>query len=797
MIGIPGIRTAEPATTRRPEGTRPDVARSDAPYAKPQRSKATPSDRTRPDAPQTATTRTAPSRAGSERSDAPRAGSARSDAPRSAAASRSAAPRASMDRTDAVQGEFADAGPVDTTKPSATPPEFAAMLAQLAGSPLPVRDALPQPKPNDGVSLVDRLVDGELNETLATTGETSDALRYGMLTVTPAPQPARSLPAVATAGPAPVPERAPLRVNDAVNDAVSDALRHGIFPRPQQTTAAERLASTPQREIVDDPTQALLSRIATQRGSSLEQLLALGDTRGADARLALDAILGKAGTAAGLRLAAQREALGFGNAVDGATGMMDWEGGTTNADIATAMDTHGHAQAQIHAAQAMAAALDLSAADPTTPVKQLDGVAPELRARVERVIDRMKQEFGHDVTVVESVRSQERQDLLFEQGRSRPGQVVTWTRDSAHTRGEAVDVVIDGRWDNAEGFARLQRIAREEGLRTLGMDDPGHLELLRNGAPGTKASIGTPLMDAYPKARSEPLPQQATIAGVAQVAGVARVADVAGTAEPVNTAASNPNRQAQLSAYTAQQNAGQQGEQQSGGSFQRSASDEGGQPGTRARKVGPASREMSTDELNSMHPNSMAAGALGGVERVINTTPTPAAGSAQAERVSDVQQLRADAPAGPLTRMTLNVDGANGLQERVTVDLRGNTVDTVITTNAANVDTLRMRSGELQDALLRHGLDGESVTVRAASTSSDSADAIRAMAGSRDAMKLGAAPASTSGEGANANQQRDRTPSRDTDAQDDARRQQANRTREDRQHDGQPRGRRNPFTGTE
>ena len=743
MIGIPGIRTAEPAATRRPEGTRPDVARSDAPYAKAPRSKATPSDKARPDAPQTATTRTTPPRAG---------------APRSAAASRSAAPRAHIDRTDAVQGELADAGTVDATKPNATPPEFAAMLAQLAGSPLPVRDALPQPTPNDGVSLVDRLVDGELNEALATTGETSDALRYGMLTVTPAPQPLPVAAALATA--------------------------------PQ-------LERTPLREIGDDPTKALLARITSPRGTSLEQLLALGDTRGADARLALDAILGKAGTAAGLRLAAQREALGFGNAVDGATGMMDWEGAATNVDIALPMDTHGHAQAQIHAAQAMAAALDLSAADPTTPVKQLDGVAPELRARVERVIDRMKQEFGHDVTVVESVRSQERQDLLFEQGRSRPGQVVTWTRDSAHTRGEAVDVVIDGRWDNAEGFARLQRIAREEGLRTLGMDDPGHLELFRNGAPETKASVSTPFMNAYTNTRSEPLPQQAAIAGVAQVAGVARVADVASTAEPGSTASSNPNRQAQLSAYTAQQNAGQQSEQQSGGSFQRSTSDEGGGPSTRARKVAPASREMSTDELNSMHPNSMAAGALGGMDRVTNTTPALAAGSAQVERVSDIQQLRADAPAGPLTRMTLNVDGANGIQERVTVDLRGNTVDTVITTNAANVDTLRMRSGELQDALLRHGLDGESVTVRAASTSSDSADAIRAMAGSRDAMKLGAAPASTSGEGANANQQRERTPSRDTDAQDDARRQQANRTREDRQHDGQPRGRRNPFTGTE
>ena len=52
---------------------------------------------------------------------------------------------------------------------------------------------------------------------------------------------------------------------------------------------------------------------------------------------------------------------------------------------------------------------------------------------------------GHEVTVVEAHRTQERQNFLFEQGRSRPGNVVTWTRNSNHTTGRAVDVMIDVR----------------------------------------------------------------------------------------------------------------------------------------------------------------------------------------------------------------------------------------------------------------------------------------------------------------------------------------------------------------
>jgi len=124
---------------------------------------------------------------------------------------------------------------------------------------------------------------------------------------------------------------------------------------------------------------------------------------------------------------------------------------------------------------ALAAAL----ADPARPSRSLEGVHPELIQRMERVVDRMWNEHGHRVELVEGYRTQARQDHLYTQGRSRPGQVVTWTRNSAHTRGHAVDVKVNGGWSDLEAFKRLQVIANEEGLRTLGMRDAGHMELPR------------------------------------------------------------------------------------------------------------------------------------------------------------------------------------------------------------------------------------------------------------------------------------------------------------------------------
>lgn len=47
---------------------------------------------------------------------------------------------------------------------------------------------------------------------------------------------------------------------------------------------------------------------------------------------------------------------------------------------------------------------------------------------------------GLEVCITETYRSQLRQDHLYEQGRSRPGQVVTWTRQSKHTGRRAFDI---------------------------------------------------------------------------------------------------------------------------------------------------------------------------------------------------------------------------------------------------------------------------------------------------------------------------------------------------------------------
>ena len=51
-----------------------------------------------------------------------------------------------------------------------------------------------------------------------------------------------------------------------------------------------------------------------------------------------------------------------------------------------------------------------------------------------------RQKYGLDVAVSETYRSQERQDELYAQGRTTPGNQVTWTKKSNHTSRKALDV---------------------------------------------------------------------------------------------------------------------------------------------------------------------------------------------------------------------------------------------------------------------------------------------------------------------------------------------------------------------
>lgn len=67
-----------------------------------------------------------------------------------------------------------------------------------------------------------------------------------------------------------------------------------------------------------------------------------------------------------------------------------------------------------------------------------------------------------DFSVIEGVRTVERQRELFAQGRSAPGQIVTWTMHSKHIDGNAIDLLPinpatgRGDWNFREGFQEVR-----------------------------------------------------------------------------------------------------------------------------------------------------------------------------------------------------------------------------------------------------------------------------------------------------------------------------------------------------
>ncbi len=87
-------------------------------------------------------------------------------------------------------------------------------------------------------------------------------------------------------------------------------------------------------------------------------------------------------------------------------------------------------------------------------LSRLEGVHPDLVRIVKRAIEITRQDFS----VLEGVRTPERQAELYAQGRSKPGQIVTWMMTSNHFKqadgyGHAVDLVpypLD--WSDLKAF---------------------------------------------------------------------------------------------------------------------------------------------------------------------------------------------------------------------------------------------------------------------------------------------------------------------------------------------------------
>lgn len=356
------------------------------------------------------------------------------------------------------------------------------------------------------------------------------------------------------------------------------------------------------------------------------------------------------------------------------------------------------------ASGASGAGLDIALERVDADPGRLDG---EFRSRLERVIERMRDEYGHEVRVVEGYRTPERQAHLHAQGRTRPGPVVTWTLNSAHTRGRAADVMVDGTYENPAGYARLARVAAEEGLRTLGARDPGHIELPEGAAEPVEAgeSGGSgPARIARPAAVARVAAVRA--AAPASVARVARPMVVSpGVAGASGRARAGAGRGGVADPEWVLA-AGKAGAETSPG-------ESGAEGGARPAVEGAASVTPMTVGVSTIR-GSGELSALPGMD--------------MAGRVLEVAELQDRAATRPVSQMLLHLDDVDG-GARIRVGVRGAVVDaTLDVADRATADGLAARLGELRGALERKGLEPGALRVRPAAGGEEVLEVARAFA---------------------------------------------------------------------
>ena len=81
----------------------------------------------------------------------------------------------------------------------------------------------------------------------------------------------------------------------------------------------------------------------------------------------------------------------------------------------------------------------LKLSDVTTACRDLNQLSAQAQKACALFLEECKRQ-GLNVLVTETYRSQERQNYLYEQGRSRAGDKVTWTKSSRHTSRRAWDI---------------------------------------------------------------------------------------------------------------------------------------------------------------------------------------------------------------------------------------------------------------------------------------------------------------------------------------------------------------------
>lgn len=118
----------------------------------------------------------------------------------------------------------------------------------------------------------------------------------------------------------------------------------------------------------------------------------------------------------------------------------------------------------------------------TTTCRDIMALTPAAQAACNLFMAKCRAK-GLNVLITETYRSQERQNYLYEQGRSRPGNKVTWTKNSRHTSRRAWDICknIKGQeFSDAGFFKACGAVAKELGITwggTWSTPDTPHFEI--------------------------------------------------------------------------------------------------------------------------------------------------------------------------------------------------------------------------------------------------------------------------------------------------------------------------------
>ena len=122
--------------------------------------------------------------------------------------------------------------------------------------------------------------------------------------------------------------------------------------------------------------------------------------------------------------------------------------------------------------------------DVTVPCRDLNKLSTKGKIACEMFLDECKKQ-GLNVLVTETYRSQDRQTYLYEQGRTRPGRIVTQVKKVGyHNSGNAWDICknIKGHeYDDYSFFARCGIIAKSLGIEWggnwVGFSDTPHFQI--------------------------------------------------------------------------------------------------------------------------------------------------------------------------------------------------------------------------------------------------------------------------------------------------------------------------------